>query len=289
MMPLVSVVIPCFNSGSTLLRSINSIERQTFNSIEIIVVDDASTDPLTRSVIQKLSPVQVRVIEHNENLGLSQARNSGFQAALGAYVLFLDADDYFEANAIEEMLHHVPTGIDRFFIYTDIAFFGSKLGSSERKYYPFSQLMRNKFPYSVMIPKLAIDWESPYCEDFRLGLEDWDFNLNMLERGFVPVRVEKPLFNYFVSENGMFRQHTERNYFSIWIKIIRKRNRLYSWNSLSTCFKKEVQTYPRHLPIIPILLFLLTLFPNPKILDFLFVSVRKLIRRISSESRCAQQ
>jgi glycosyltransferase involved in cell wall biosynthesis len=94
---VVSVVIPCYNQGRFLATAIESVLRQAVEGIEIIVVDDGSTDNLTQSVAQQYNTVQY---VHQQNRGLSAARNTGVEHCTGEYVLFLDADDWLLPGAI---------------------------------------------------------------------------------------------------------------------------------------------------------------------------------------------
>ena len=94
---LVSIVIPCYQQAHFLPDAISSILRQTYPDIEIIVVDDGSTDH-TRDVA--LSHPGIRYIAQ-KNAGVSSARNTGFRMSRGEYIVFLDADDRLIADAIE--------------------------------------------------------------------------------------------------------------------------------------------------------------------------------------------
>ena len=109
-MKLVTVVIPCFNSGATLPQTVESVKDQTYENIEIIVVDDGSTDILTSDVINCLDGV--RVIRQ-ENAGLPAARNVGFSEAQGEYVFPLDADDWLENDAIATLANALSAQIGR--------------------------------------------------------------------------------------------------------------------------------------------------------------------------------
>lgn len=93
-MPEVSVIIPCYNHGHYLPHAVNSVLAQTFTDWEAIIVDDGSTDN-TREVAAQFTDERVRYV-HQENRGLSGARNTGIRAAQGAYLAFLDADDEWE-------------------------------------------------------------------------------------------------------------------------------------------------------------------------------------------------
>jgi glycosyltransferase involved in cell wall biosynthesis len=98
--PLVSVVIPCFNYGRFLGAAITSVQRQEYRPIEIIVIDDASTDQ-SAAVASNLG---VRVIRQ-PGLGLGAARNAGVHAAGGELIVFLDADDELAPEAISSGAH----------------------------------------------------------------------------------------------------------------------------------------------------------------------------------------
>ncbi len=94
---LVSIIIPCYQQAHFLPDAISSILRQTYSDIEIVVVDDGSTDR-TREVA--ISHPAVRYVTQS-NAGVSDARNTGFGMSRGEYVVFLDADDRLLADAIE--------------------------------------------------------------------------------------------------------------------------------------------------------------------------------------------
>jgi glycosyltransferase involved in cell wall biosynthesis len=94
---LVSVIIPCYNHARFLDEAIASVQQQTYRNIEIIVVDDGSTDD-TKAVASRHPDV---ICIHQKNAGLSAARNRGIDQAKGEYLVFLDADDYLYSDAIE--------------------------------------------------------------------------------------------------------------------------------------------------------------------------------------------
>ncbi|WP_210465972.1 glycosyltransferase family 2 protein [Rufibacter roseolus] len=96
-MPLVSVVIPCFNHGKYLQEAVESIWRQGYPATEIIVVDDGSVDN-TRQVAEALPGV---IYVYQENQGLSSARNTGIRHSHGEFLVFLDADDWLLPGALE--------------------------------------------------------------------------------------------------------------------------------------------------------------------------------------------
>ena len=93
---LISVIIPCFNSGLTVQKSVNSVVNQTWKDKEIILVNDGSTDKLTLFILKELSKIKILKLINQNNLGLSSARNKGIKESNGNYLFFLDADDWIE-------------------------------------------------------------------------------------------------------------------------------------------------------------------------------------------------
>ena len=102
-MTSVSVIIPAYNSASTIIRALQSVTTQTLAPQEIIVVDDASTDN-TREIAANFastSSIPLRLITQPTNSGPSAARNAGWDTATGDYIAFLDADDQWHPRKIE--------------------------------------------------------------------------------------------------------------------------------------------------------------------------------------------
>lgn len=104
MQPLVSVIVPVYNVEQYLDRCIQSIIAQTLNNIEIILVDDNSSDQSPNICDKYVSHYpQIRVIHKAKNEGLGMACNSGIEIARGEYIAFCDSDDYIDSNMYETM------------------------------------------------------------------------------------------------------------------------------------------------------------------------------------------
>jgi glycosyltransferase involved in cell wall biosynthesis len=108
--PMVSIVVPAYNAAPTLASSVNSLRASTVSSIEILIVDDASTDA-TRDVGQALAAEdgRVKVFRHEENLGAYGARNTGLAHARGRYFTVFDADDWSHPQRLERQLQPLQT------------------------------------------------------------------------------------------------------------------------------------------------------------------------------------
>ena len=102
-MKKVSVIIPAYNAEKYIKRCLDSIIGQTYSELEIIVVNDGSTDQ-TKEILQQYSDSRV-LIFHQENQGVSSARNRALEEASGEYIIFVDGDDYVEAEYIQKMLN----------------------------------------------------------------------------------------------------------------------------------------------------------------------------------------
>jgi len=102
--PIISVIIPTYNSAKYLPEAIESIFNQNYERLEIIIVDDGSTDNTTEILV----PYQDRVIYHyKENGGPASARNFGLEMAQGEIIGFLDADDIWPSNKLSLQLSHL--------------------------------------------------------------------------------------------------------------------------------------------------------------------------------------
>ncbi len=99
--PLVSVVIPVYNVEQYIEKALSSVLAQTYLNLEIIVVDDQSPDQSIALVKQKFSDPRLRIVQQ-KNRGLAGARNTGIRNANGEYIAFLDSDDFWQADKIEQ-------------------------------------------------------------------------------------------------------------------------------------------------------------------------------------------
>lgn len=105
--PKVSIIVPVYNVSQYIVKCLDSIFRQTYHNIELILVDDCGTDDSMTVVYDYLAGhtfIDAHIISHNKNRGLSAARNSGIVKASGEYVYFLDSDDYIASDSIEALV-----------------------------------------------------------------------------------------------------------------------------------------------------------------------------------------
>ncbi|GIZ52846.1 glycosyltransferase family 2 protein [Noviherbaspirillum aridicola] len=121
--PRVSVVMPAWNCGRYIRRAIDAVLAQTLDDLELIIVDDASTDD-TRAVVESCTDPRIRLLCNDSNHGPAYCRNRGIAAARGEWVALLDADDWFRPERLERlcaraMLHGADAIVDDLFIIDD--------------------------------------------------------------------------------------------------------------------------------------------------------------------------
>ena len=101
--PLISIIIPCFNAEKTLEKCLESVVQQSYANLEIIIIDDGSTDE-TSLIYNKFQSNDERILVLKlQNSGVSKARNTGVKAATGDYICFVDSDDWAELNYCSEL------------------------------------------------------------------------------------------------------------------------------------------------------------------------------------------
>lgn len=104
---MVSIIVPTYNNQGTIKRCIESLTKQSYSNVEIIIIDDGSTDKTPEIIdFQSCQDDRIKVI-HKKNGGVSSARNTGLDIVKGYYITFCDSDDFFEENAIEKLVGKV--------------------------------------------------------------------------------------------------------------------------------------------------------------------------------------
>jgi len=116
----ISIIIPCYNGSNFIINTLKSVQEQTYQNWECVIVDDGSKDS-SKNTIQNFIGSDNRFIYHyQENKGLSGARNTGMEIATGAYIYFLDADDLISTDSLENLQALIDIDIDIVFGKTAI-------------------------------------------------------------------------------------------------------------------------------------------------------------------------
>ncbi len=229
-MPLVSVVIPCFNMGKYIGETIDSVLKQTFKDFEIIVVNDGSTDPYTIEVLKNINLPNAKVI-HTANQGLPSARNTGISNASGDIIFTLDSDDLIAPTYLEKAVSVFQKESNAGIVYCYCYFFGSKKGMWSLPPYSLKRMLVSNIIYSNAF-FLKKDWErvNGYNPNMKYGWEDWDFWLSIIELGREVVCIPEVLFYYRIRNNSMHRGMTTEQMIEMRTQVFYNHKDLYLKN-----------------------------------------------------------
>jgi len=273
---MISVIVPCFNSGKTLIRTIDSIKKQSWLEKEIIIINDGSNDENTLKILKGFKNDSLIKLIHQENKGLSSARNIGAISAKGNYLFFLDSDDWIDKNTLEELYINLKNEKKFAYSFTDTILEGETIGIRKKEFNLFEQMFINHIPYSIFIPKNIFIEKGFYDENMKLGYEDWELNIRLASKKLYGKRLAKPYFHYNVSTSGMLISKSIKNHIKIWKYIIFKNKKFYKFKNVIFIFYKwsfEKYNYP--LIIVLIWYLMLNYMPESLILR-LFLFFRKI-------------
>lgn len=227
-MPFFSITIPVYNVGKYIRQCLDSVIEQTFIDFEVIILDDGSTDDsgnICDEYAQKDS--RVKVI-HDKNMGLLMARRRALQYVKGEYVLFLDSDDYWEKDLLEN-IYNVLTeekGDMVFFRYRAVDAEGKEL-YQQKKLLKDKELIRDagkflcyklatSFEYNSMVLKAIkrekIDIEADYSDvkDVSMG-EDALQSAMIVSNIENMIYLDRPFYNYRVNISSISTKITEKH------------------------------------------------------------------------------
>lgn len=195
-MPKVTVVIPCYNHGEFIEESIDSVLSQTYTDVEIIVVNDGSTDAATNEIIANLDKPKTTVIT-TANGGLPRARNTGIKAGSGEYILPLDADDLIAPTYIEQAVNILEGDADVRIVSCHYQAFGTENWVAAPVFDLKRELVENMIIATSMYRRADWDAVGGYKENMKFGWEDYDLWLSIIELGSTKVHIiEEVLFHY---------------------------------------------------------------------------------------------
>lgn len=207
-MPLISVVIPFYNLGEFLPEALHSVLESDYESLEVIILNDGSTEPESLAVLARIEAEKdprVRVI-HQENQGLSAARNAGAFAARGEWVAFVDADDAVEPSFLRRAAWVLARYANVHIVASWVRFFGADEGIWHAWNLEFPYLLA----HNLIIPICLVRRDSflahgRNCGAMEYGLEDFESWISMLSAGCGGVAIPEPLARYRVRAESMFQ------------------------------------------------------------------------------------
>lgn len=216
---LVSVVIPCYNHAKYLHRAVDSVVAQTYGDIEIIIVNDGSTDnsaDVARQLIEQYPDSRIELVEQ-ERQGAPRARNAGIAASHGEYLLLLDVDDTIEPQMLAETVAEMSTDPECGIVYTytrhrvdpDDPPREEMEDGEVQEYgdYDFADWVRRnpQLDACSLVRREAFEATGGFDPD--QFAEDLDLWLGITKRGWRAKLIPKPLFNYW--HHGGARESAE--------------------------------------------------------------------------------
>lgn len=251
--PRVSIVVPYYNGHAFLEQTLSSALAQTYPDVEIIVVNDGSTDPDSVAFFEQLSDPRVRKFS-TPNQGAPMARNTGISLASGTYILPLDADDLISSTYVEEAVAVLEARPEVGIVYSHACFFGDVNAYWDLPPFdPTDFLTGNCIFVSGLFRRS--DWVSVggYKADMRVGLEDYDFWLSLVGLGREVVRL--PKVHFFYRKHGASHLSDikgQEQLHELFKRILKRHHQLYSDKTLDMIirineYKREVARLQREL------------------------------------------
>ncbi len=219
--PLVSVVIPCYNSDKYITDTIESVLAQTYNNIEIIVVDDGSTDESFHILQQYEANGHIRLLHHENraNCGVSKTRKMGINATIGEYIALLDSDDVFDKYKISQQVAVLVDTETAVMCHTGVKLIEGQSSTIDTWFNIYNEVtqykLKNKSDYleenhicnsSVMVKaqvlrQLNADFEQLF------QFEDWVLWILLSEHGDFVYLPDKLLEYRYHSESATYKVH----------------------------------------------------------------------------------
>ena len=226
-LPIISVIITCYNLGRYIEEAVESVSNQTFKSLELIIVDDGSHDEATLRTLSRLSERGIRLVRQ-ENQGVGAALNYGIRLSGGKYLCALDSDDRLRPELLEKAVR-ILDGEPEVGI---VACFIQEFGESDKVLRPkecdlsdMTSMNRIGMPAAVF-RRQAWEKVGGYHGSPR-GLEDWGLWLGIMELGYRMRVIPEILFEYRVRADSMYHSRTPEEYGLVWRNLVIRHEATY--------------------------------------------------------------
>lgn len=236
-MPIISVIIPCYNHGAYIDEALESIGLEKYgNFFEVIIVDDGSTDLLTIGKLEELKKKGWNVL-HQVNQGPGAARNNGIKNSTGEYILPLDADNKIIPEIFLDACRILESDSSLDIVYTYAEYFGQKSGPwIPGEFNKLRMVYANYIDACALIKKSALLSVGGYCRDMPFkGHEDWELWVNISLNGGNFYYLKKTGFFYRYLPNSLIRSNRSEKIFS---------NRKYVFSKYKSQIKQlEIESF----------------------------------------------
>lgn len=219
MKPIFSIIVPVYNVEKYIHKCINSLIKQTFKNIEIILVDDGSPDNCPK-ICDEYSRIDNRIkVIHKNNGGLSDARNFGIRSATGEYILFLDSDDFLEGNACEALLPYTEGNFDlilgnaKEIRNNTVTYLNHTQLENSKSYLTGSEILKHELEHGTMhmaacmnIYKREFILENKLYFKYGIFHEDEEWTPRVFLAARKAIITDICFYNYIIRENSITRK-----------------------------------------------------------------------------------
>lgn len=210
--PLISVIVPFYNSEKFIEQTIKSILNQTFPSYEILIIDDGSTNKMALEKLEQIKELDKRIkVFHKQNEGLATTRDYGASKSNehARYLMFIDDDDLIEPTFLECGFWTLETNKDAAWAYSDSLGFGS-IEYTWNKYFSSEKMKKeNDLISAALVRKTDFFLVNGYNLKEKAVNEDWNFWLKLLSKEKFPVHISFYGEWYRRKENGELQRSRE--------------------------------------------------------------------------------
>lgn len=232
-----TISIPYYNMGEFLEECIESVRASTFKNIKIIIVDDGSTDRASISTLKELQKKypDIKVI-HQNNAGLSEARNTGLRAASTKYIAFLDPDDTVHPDYFQKSIHILDRYDNISFVSCWLKYFGNEEGiwPAQNPEVPYL-LYHNTVHSGCLFKTFDILQTGGYDSSLVYGMEDYELAIHMVSRGYHGFTIPEALYNYRIRKQSMARGFTDNKKLYLYTLIAQKHKALFDKYGAEMC------------------------------------------------------
>jgi hypothetical protein len=212
--PKVSIILTCYNYGHFLPQSLDCALGQTWDNLEVVLVDDGSTDNTPEIAADYAARYPDRLVYlRQENSGQPAiARNNGVAMSTGELILCLDADDLIEPPMVEECVGWLRKHPDASIVYSCAHNFGARDDIHVSQDYNFATLiLKNHMPYCSLYKREVWENLGGYRTNVR-GCEDWDFWIAAGGLGYFATMIPRVFFHYRNHGEGLYAQEVKPNF-----------------------------------------------------------------------------
>ena len=217
---LISVIIPTYNRSYCIERSIRSVLNQSYKNLELIVVDDCSTDD-TERVVHSIEDARLRYTKLKKNSGPSAARNAGIKLAQGSYIAFHDSDDVWHLDKLEKQMNCFAVNPDSTMVFCKFKILGENPKIiPEDNFFDTTLCEHGMLDILLRSPKIGAPTilikksnlkTDVFFDESLHTLEDWELSLKIAANGKISF-VNEVLVDVYQSENGVNNSSSEKKF-----------------------------------------------------------------------------